>query len=517
MTPDAPSPAIPATEATRSWLRRHRRAIVLGTVLPIVVLLAAGAAASWHFSSAVVVPDHSPSPRNATVETLTSNAVVLTRSAQTLRAGVYGLKWPGGHAIVEGVLDRNADTVTRRLRAVRGQLTLGTRVAVDSTTFEGNPRQALGLPFANVEVPDELGPMPAWLVPGQSRTWAIFVHGINADREDGLRIVPPLHASGLPTLLITYRDDVGAPASPDGKHHMGLTEWRDLQAAARYALAHGAHHLVLVGYSMGGAIVAQFMERSPLASRVAALILDAPALNWKTVLSFNASEMGLPSFAADPVEWLIGLRIDADWDSLDALRHTADFHLPILLFHGTDDTLVPISTSDAFAKALRGWVTYYRVPGAEHVESWNADPQLYDRRVTAFLRKIPAAIRSANARLLALARIQSAADRDDRCAAGLSVANRCQGQSVCGRGRPGLRPRLAFEQLCEILDAALSGGDLEHGADEHAVHVAHERVGLDPELQQPAGRDSPLGTPHFALETHVIGLGGCERGEIVCP
>ncbi len=382
-----PSAAAPPIGNGRSWPRRHRRALLLGLALLVVVLLAAGAAASWHFSSAVVIPDHSPWPRNTTVEALPPGAVALSRSDDTLRRGVYGLKWPGGHAIVEGILRRGPRTVTRRLVALRGRLTPGTRVTVDSTTYEANPTQALGLPFARVAVPDELGPMSAWLVPGRSSTWAIFVHGINANRYDGLRIVPPLHARGLPTLLITYREDTGAPASPDGKHHMGLTEWRDLQAAARYALSHGARHLVLVGYSMGGAIVTQFMERSALANRVAGLILDAPALNWRAILSFNATEMGLPSFAADPVEWMIGLRIDADWNGLDALRHTADFHLPILLFHGTADTLVPISTSDAFAKALRGWVTYYRVPGAEHVESWNVNPQLYDRRVAAFLRQ----------------------------------------------------------------------------------------------------------------------------------
>lgn len=378
---------MPPTDETQSRPRRHRRALRLGGALLIVLALAVGAVLSWHFSSAVVVPDHSPSPRDTTVVALAPGAVVLSRSTDTLRAGVYGLQWPGGHAIVEGVLRRGADTVTRRLSALRGHLAPGARVAVDSRTYEGTPTETLGLPFARVAVPDELGAMPAWLVPGRSATWAIFVHGINANRYDGLRIVPPLHASGLPTLLIDYREDIGAPASPDGKHHMGLTEWRDLQAAARYALSHGARRLVLVGYSMGGAIVAQFMERSPLAHRVAGLILDAPALNWKPILSFNSTEMGLPSFAADPVEWMIGLRIDADWNSLDALRHTAAFHLPILLFHGTGDTLVPISTSDAFARALAGWVTYYRVPGAEHVESWNVDPQLYDQRVTAFLRQ----------------------------------------------------------------------------------------------------------------------------------
>ena len=169
---------------------------------------------------------------------------------------------------------------------------------------------------------------------------------------------------------------------------MGLTEWRDLGAAARYALAHGARHLVLVGYSMGGAIVSQFMERSPLAPRVAGLVLDAPALDWQEILSFNATGWASPRFAALPVEWAIGARIDADWDSLDALNHPDDFQLPILLFHGTEDDVVPISTSDDFAAELPRWVTYYRVPRAGHTEAWNVDPGLYERRLSNFLGSV---------------------------------------------------------------------------------------------------------------------------------
>lgn len=383
------APPRPDTETT-SWRRGHRRALLAGGVLLVLALLAVLAGLSWHFSSAVVVPDHSLQRPHATVEAVSGSQVVLSRSDDTLRPGVYSLDWRGGHAIVEGVLSSASHTVTRRLLAVHGRLTTGTSVALDPNVYAGNPQQALGQQFASLNIPDELGPMPAWLIPGRTRTWTIVVHGINGDREDGLRDVPTLHAAGSPTLLIAYREDIGAPASPDGKHHMGLTEWRDLQAAASYALSHGARRLVLVGYSMGGAIIAQFMERSSEAPRVAGLILDAPALDWKSILAFNAKEMGLPSFAAAPVEWMIGLRIDADWNSLDALRHTTAFHVPILLFHGTEDKLVPISLSDAFARALPGWVTYYRVPRAEHIESWNVDPVLYDERLTAFLARIGA-------------------------------------------------------------------------------------------------------------------------------
>jgi uncharacterized protein len=311
--------------------------------------------------------------------------VVLESTEETRRPGVYGLEWPGGRAIAGSVLEEDEDTVTRGLRAVEGYLAPGMEVGIDPNVWAGDPSQAFGLPSSTVAISGELGPMPAWLVPGRSRTWAIVVHGINATPQTGLRVVPALRRAGLPTMLITYREDLGAPPSPDGFHHMGLTEWRDLEAAARYALAHGAERLVLVGYSMGGALVTLFMQSSPLAPRVSGLVLDAPVLDWRDVLSFNATEMGFPSIASLPVEWAIGARIDADWESLDAHRHPSDFQLPILLFHGGEDEVVPISSSEEFAEELPGRVTFYRAPRAGHCESWNVDPRAYAGRLSLFL------------------------------------------------------------------------------------------------------------------------------------
>jgi uncharacterized protein len=352
-----------------------------------VIGVGVGVLLSWHFSSEVLVPDHSAWPADTAIDGVSPGRVLLSRSEATQRPGLYGLDWPTGHAVVGEVLGSGSAGVTRRLCAVNGYLVGGMKVAFDPDVYTGTP-QSLGLAYSTVLVPDELGSMPAWFIPGRTHTWAIVVHGINGNLEGDLRLAPILHRDGLPALLISYRDDLGAPKSPDGLHHMGLTEWRDLAAAARYALVHGAQRLILVGTSMGGAIVAQFMERSPLAVHVAGLLLDAPALSWKAILSFNASEMGLPSFLALPVEWAIGARIDADWSSLDALAHPSAFHLPILLFHGTEDRTVPIATSDQFAKELPGWVTYYRVPLAGHAEAWNVDPALYEQRLTAFLSRV---------------------------------------------------------------------------------------------------------------------------------
>jgi pimeloyl-ACP methyl ester carboxylesterase len=380
--------------------RRRARIAVLTAVVATVLLVAGGVglAVSWHFSDSVLVPNHD-GWQAVDVEGVGPHRVVLKGTEETRRPGIYGLLWRGGHAIVGKVLRDDGQKVTRRISDVDGYLVPGKQSWFDTDVYPGDPRQALGLPFRTVSVPGELGPMPAWVIPGRGHAdgdWAILVHGLNGDLQEGLRPAPVLRRAGITSMLISYREDPGAPQSPDGLHHLGMTEWRDLEAAARFALAHGARHLLLYGYSMGGAIIAQFMERSPLAPRVSSLILDAPVLDWRRVLEFNASETGFPALAANPLEWTIAARVDVDWNRLDALRHTADFQLPILLFQGTDDELVPLSQSEAFARRLPRWVTLYRVPEAGHTQSWNVDPPLYERRLRAFLgaHAFPAAPRS---------------------------------------------------------------------------------------------------------------------------
>ena len=119
-----------------------------------------------------------------------------------------------------------------------------------------------------------------------------------------------------------------------------------------------------MGYSMGGAIVAQFMEKlADLADRVDALVLEAPVLDWKKTIRIQRDRDGLS-----------GLRRATRSSGRSAPESTPtgtasmpsstpeDFQLPILLFHGTEDDMVPIETSDEFAAELPGWVTYYRVP-----------------------------------------------------------------------------------------------------------------------------------------------------------
>ncbi len=63
----------------------------------------------------------------------------------------------------------------------------------------------------------------------------ILIHGLGGNRADTLAVIPARHDLGFPVLAIAYRNDVGAPASPDHQNHLGASEWHDVDAAVRYA------------------------------------------------------------------------------------------------------------------------------------------------------------------------------------------------------------------------------------------------------------------------------------------
>ena len=251
--------------------------------------------------------------------------------------------------------------------------------------------QATGVPSSDVTIPCAGGGCPAWFLPGPGRTWAILVHGKGATRTEPLRALRGVHAAGLPALVISYRNDPGAPADPSGYYRYGASEWPDLDNAVLYAQQHGAQRVVLVGFSMGGGIVASFLEHSPRRNLVTALVLDAPMLSFRRTVAFGAAQRSLPVVGLAiprPLTWtaqtLAGWRFGIDWAAIDYLDGRW-LSVPTLLFHGTADQTVPVTTSDALRRTHPALVRQVRVQGAAHVASWNTDPTRYDAAVRTFL------------------------------------------------------------------------------------------------------------------------------------
>lgn len=367
--------------------RRHRLRWLLTIALVLVIVVAAAVGgSSWYFSSQLLaVAPYQPS-YSLQVLALHGNRVTLTRTDETMRNQLNGLVWRGGRAVVGNVLSSNRTSVVRPISRSTGVLRVGTHVSFDNHIY-ASPA-ALHMGYRTVNVPDSLGPMPAWYVAGTRSTWVVLVHGYHTDRSEGLRPLPTLVHLGFPALLISYRNDVGAPVTSDHLYHLGATEWHDVEAGVRYALRHGARAVILYGVSMGGNAVEGFLHRSRFAPRIRAVVLDAPVLDWQAALDLAASDRHLPGFLAAVTGRVVAYRIGlSSLDAIDQVKAARDLTAPTLIFHGTADQRAPISSSVALASARPDLVTLVRFPGAAHVESYNSNPERYVTVLHRFLQQ----------------------------------------------------------------------------------------------------------------------------------
>ena len=305
-------------------------------------------------------------------------------------AATFGLEWADGRAEVGGSLGTRDGFVLRPFRGLHGELPRpGEMARLDPFVFGEDPLTAHSLDFEEVTVETPAGPAPAWYVRGESRTWAIAVHGKGAGRREVLRILPALAEAGLPVLVPTYRNDPELPAVPGQLHGYGQREWPDIEAAVAHAIAAGAERVVLVGFSMGAGIGLAFMQHSPLASRVAALVFDSPMLSLRGVVERRARGHGMPAPLVAYGRAVASWRFGVDWKATDYRTFACSLQLPILLFHGDVDATIAVHFSDELAAACPENVRYVRCPGARHVRSWNADPEGYHTAVVRFLRNLP--------------------------------------------------------------------------------------------------------------------------------
>lgn len=384
---------------------RHRRRWLYWTVgVLLLCVLAFFAGGGWYFSSqirsdALLVEEQSPPDYEHEVLGVGGGTLTLALGEDPpddlVSDEVLGVVWEGGYGQVGAVVARDDASVARVFTPLTGTPPVGAVVALDGFAFPNDP-EAVGIDWETVTYQSGLGPAEAWFVEGERSTWAIFVHGRGANPGEGLRALPTFLAAGFPALLITYRNDEGAPEVEGRLARFGATEWEDLEGAVGYALGAGAEDVVLVGYSMGGAIVASFLLHSSLAPDAEGAVLEAPALDLGAMVDARAGDTRLPLVSLQvpmaltvTAKWMASWRFGVDWGEADFVARAAEFVTPMLIIHGTDDDDVPFSVSEEFAAAAPpGLVTLVPFEGAGHVRAWNTDPQRYGRVLEDFLAGI---------------------------------------------------------------------------------------------------------------------------------
>jgi alpha-beta hydrolase superfamily lysophospholipase len=375
-------------------------AVAGGGLVGLAAVSATGFAT--YFTRRVVTP-LAVKPDDLEIYEVGPDRVVLSSTPDTRVPGRYGLWLDGGqgHARIGAVIADDAATVTRELEQVDfGVLTPGP-ARFNQYYVAGDPTLAWGVEHEDVLVPSEVGPLPTWLVRPEpdatdDGTWAVLIHGRGATREECLRGVPVLRRLGITTMVPAYRNDRDAPDGQVGRYHFGGTEWRDIESAVVWAVNNGARRVVLMGWSMGGAIALQLVSRSWVADRIDAVVLDAPVVDWGDVLRHTARVNHVPPPVGRISHRLVrhsllrkavGLGEPVDLRTLNWVRRARELAVPILLIHSEADEVVPVGPSRALAAARPELVTFAPWSTARHTKEWNVDPVMWENVVEAFLTR----------------------------------------------------------------------------------------------------------------------------------
>jgi alpha-beta hydrolase superfamily lysophospholipase len=369
------------------------------TVLSAALSLALSALAfaSVRMARRVVTPAaRVPDTRIIDLDT-SAQTITLTRTPDTRLPGRYGLMTTGttGYLKLGSVLAEDETTVKRKLLThISPQSRLAAEAAFSGWYYE-RPEE-LHVPFTPELIGSSVGPCPAWLFPAESASdvWVIQVHGRGTTRLECLRAVPVFRDAGISTLVVSYRNDGEAPRSRAGTYSLGATEWRDVDAAVGFARRRGARRIVLMGWSMGGAIALQVALNSAHRDVIAGLILESPVIDWRIVLGYQARQMNVPGAVSDLAisalqsEWaspVTGTGGAIPFDRLDVVSRAGELRHPILVLHSDDDGFVPSDASHDLVVARPDLVEMQVFDVARHTKLWNYDEERWTTAIRSWL------------------------------------------------------------------------------------------------------------------------------------
>jgi uncharacterized protein len=252
----------------------------------------------------------------------------------------------------------------------------------------GTP-QADGFKYDSVSIPTSDGEsIRGWFLFGSTGSPLVVVcHGVGTNREDLRGVSRFLCRAGFNVLAFDFR---AHGESTGSKTTFGFREALDVQAAVQYTAAHYGQQFERVGVyaiSMGSAAAIIAARHIP---QVKAFVLDSPFARLGDLVDQQFSHWPEPLrrllvSLARFYGWLftgIGAAEIAPVDYAPNLGMR-----PVLVFHGDQDTLIPIAQGRQLFERIPGPKEFIETRGAAHVQSYAVMRGAYEERVVDFFRR----------------------------------------------------------------------------------------------------------------------------------
>jgi fermentation-respiration switch protein FrsA (DUF1100 family) len=243
--------------------------------------------------------------------------------------------------------------------------------------IEGTPAE-LGLPYEDVwlSVANEQGiteKIHAWWLPNQSSQEALlYLHGNGSNMSGNLDVAQEFYNLGFSLLLLDYR---GYGLS-EGKFPTEATVYQDAQLAWDYLVTDRGlkpAQIFVYGHSLGSAVAIDLGVRQP---EMAGLITESSFTSILDVANNYGS-----FYRLFPSKILINQRFDS-------LSKVPLLQMPLLLIHGRDDQLIPVSMSEGLYAVAKPPKQLIIVPEAGHNDVFRVGGEKYLQAIKNFTQLV---------------------------------------------------------------------------------------------------------------------------------
>jgi uncharacterized protein len=203
----------------------------------------------------------------------------------------------------------------------------------------------------------------------------------------------------MPGITKFYYEQGFDVLKPDARGH-GLSEgdyigygWHERKDYVKWAGSlieeEGATDIFLHGFSMGAATVLM-ASGEKLPPEVKGIIEDSGYTNVHEELSHQLKYLyHLPSFPLMQVTSAVTkVRAGYSFSEASAVEQVKKNKLPLFIIHGDQDELVPTEMADRIYDAATSEKEIWIVPGAGHTEAYTVAEEEYQKRLTAFIKKV---------------------------------------------------------------------------------------------------------------------------------
>lgn len=206
-----------------------------------------------------------------------------------------------------------------------------------------------------------------WFIPSdKARATVLWCHGNAGNISHRIDLAKKLLQLNVNVFIFDYRGygrSEGEP-SEEGLYH-------DVVAAHDYLLTRhdvDSHRIVAYGQSLGSAVAVDLATKR----RCKALIIEA---------TFSSG-----SDVAKSLFWWLPIHpfIRSRFDSYSKIK---TLHLPTLFIHGQQDRTIPISLGEKLFEAANEPKWFYKIPNADHNDTYIVGGEEYFRRIDEFLAK----------------------------------------------------------------------------------------------------------------------------------